>query len=59
MLVNKWLNFRVLKQIVPRKLIIYIYIKDNKIIVKVEAPGNNNIKTGLEISDEYNIIKSK
>ena len=54
MLVNKWLNFRVLKQIVPRKLIIYIYIyiKDNKIIVKVEAPGNNNIKSGLEISDE-------
>ena len=38
---------------------IYIYIKDNKIIVKVEAPGNNNIKSGLEISDEYNIIKSK
>ena len=31
---------------------IYIYIKDNKIIVKVEAPGNNNIKSGLEISDE-------
>ena len=58
MLVNKWLNFRVLKQIVPRKYI-YIYIKDNKIIVKVEAPGNNNIKSGLEISDEYNIIKSK
>lgn len=36
----------------PEKIYIYIYIKDNKIIVKVEALGNNNIKSGLEISDE-------
>ena len=34
-----------------------IYKKDNKIIVRFEAPGNNVIKSGLELSGEYNIIK--
>ena len=34
-----------------------IYKKDNKIIVRFEAPGNNDIKSGLELSGEYNIIK--
>ena len=34
-----------------------IYKKDNKIIVRVEAPGKTVIKAGLEISGEYNIIK--
>ena len=33
------------------------YKKDNKIIVKVEAPGNCNIFTEIMFSGEYNIIK--
>ena len=34
-----------------------IYNKDNKIIVKVEAPGNCTIKSKIDIQGEYNIIK--
>ena len=34
-----------------------IFKKDNKIIVRVEAPGNSTIKSGVELSGEYNIIK--
>ena len=34
-----------------------IYKRENKIIVRVEAPGNSIIKSGVELSGEYNIIK--
>ena len=34
-----------------------IYRKDNKIIVRVEAPGNSNIASDIEWSGGYNIIR--
>lgn len=33
------------------------YKKDNKIIVKVEAPGNCNLDSEVSFSGEYNVIK--
>ena len=36
-----------------------IYKKDNKIIVRIEAPGNCNVTSNLEYTGEYNIIKLK
>ena len=33
------------------------YFKDDKIHVRVEAPGNSNITSSLEYSGEYTIIK--
>ena len=34
-----------------------IFNKDNKIIVRVEAPGNCNLESRIEIQGEYNVIK--
>ena len=34
-----------------------IYSKDDKIIVRVEAPGNCTLKSKIEIQGEYNVIK--
>ena len=36
-----------------------VYTKDNKIIIKVEVPGNCDIKDEVIQCDEYNIIKIK
>ena len=35
------------------------YIKGDKLIIKMEAPGNVNIITGLKISEKFNIIEIK
>ena len=34
-----------------------IFCKDNKIIVRVEAPGNCDLESKIEIQGEYNVIK--
>ena len=34
-----------------------IFCKDDKIIVRVEAPGNCELKSKIEIQGEYNVIK--
>ena len=36
-----------------------IFKKDNKIIVRVEAPGNCNLDSKIDYAGEYNIIKIK
>ena len=34
-----------------------IFCKDNKIIVRVEAPGNCDLESKIEIQGEYNVVK--